>query len=105
LKTEKIAFLIPFLFLAIMIILPIANYSTSSQESIANDAPETSGLSADYIIYENETKFYAVNDKLQQVEFESENFSELINNVNGFYYYVFTFSGNMYTSFASYVPA
>ena len=80
-KTEKIALLITFLFLAIMITLPIANYSTSSQESIANDAPETSGLSADYIIYENETKFYAVNDKLQQVEFESENFSELINSV------------------------
>jgi len=81
LKTEKIALLIPFLFLAIMIILPIANYSTSSQESTANDTPETSGLSADYIIYENGTKFYAVNDKLQQVEFESENFSELINSV------------------------
>jgi len=80
LKTEKIAFLIPLLFLAIMIILPIANYSASSQESIA-DAPENSGLSADYTIYENETKFYAVNDKLQQVEFESENFSELINKV------------------------
>ena len=78
-KTEKIVFSMLFLFLAIMIILPIANYSASSQESIA-DVPENSGLSADYIIYGNKTKFYAVN-KLQQVEFENENFSELINNV------------------------
>ena len=79
-KTEKIAFLILFLFLAMMIILPIANYSASSQESIA-DASENLGLNADYIVYGNKTKFYAVNDKLQQVEFESENFSELVNSV------------------------
>ena len=58
-----------------------ANYPPPIQESMTDDTPETSELDADYVIHGNETKFYAVNDKLHQVEFKSENFSELMNKV------------------------
>ncbi len=77
---ERLAFLILLLlFLAITVTFPIANYSALSREKTAGDILENSSLSADYMICENETKFYALNNK--QVEFEGENFSEVINQV------------------------
>jgi len=81
LKKEGLAFLMLLLFLVMATISPTANYPPSIQESITDDTPETSELDADYIIHGNETEFHAVNDKLQQVEFKSENFSELMNKV------------------------
>ena len=80
-KRERLAFLILLLFLVIATISPTANYSPPIQESMTDNTPETSELDADYVIHGNETKFYAVNSKLQQVEFKSENFSELMNKV------------------------
>ena len=81
LKRERLAFLILLLFLVIATISPTVNYPPPIQESMTDDTPETSELDADYVIHGNETKFYAVNDKLHQVEFKSENFSELMNKV------------------------
>ena len=80
-KRERLAFLILLLFLIMTTISSTANYPPPIQESMTDDTPETSELDADYVIHGNETKFYAVNDKLHQVEFKSENFSELINKV------------------------
>jgi len=81
LKKERLAFLILLLFLVIATISPTANYPQPIQESMMDDTAETSEIDADYVIHGNETEFYVVNDKLHQVEFKSENFSELMNKV------------------------
>ena len=80
-KVERLTFLmLSILFLAVAATLPNAKYSMLNEEKPSNDALKSSSLGADYVIYENKTKFYAVNGK-RQVEFESENFSNLINQV------------------------
>jgi len=81
LKKEGLASLILLLFLIMTTISPTANYPPPIQESMTDDTLETSELDADYVIHGNKTEFYAVNDKLHQVDFKSENFSELMSKV------------------------